>query len=414
MRLRSAALAIGLVAWWPLVSTGDDGFRAGGSYPLHVELVRVFGELSDDRYARIVERVGRRAVEARGAKPDRFRFTLLDSPELRAFALPGGFAYVTRGLLATFDSEAQLERTLADLLPEAERADPGRRERDALFWAPFRGIGWPAQDGPRVALPDLVDRALERARSVDVAELPPSTGEERAAFLAELDGLPVGPDPAHGVLEPDGRYLHTGLGFRLQLPAGWRVRHGPRLVVARSARGDAALEVTSFPTLLGAEVVAERSLTDMERERKLDVVDLSRASGAIGGLPYVAFEYRLVRARREHPVRCVWIQDRRRLYRLLGVVELDVLWRSPGLVERIQGSFRRARADEPSELAQLRLRLHVAGDGETLEGVAARYPGGWSAAELATLNRLDAAAPLSSGALLKVVRLEPLSEKPAN
>jgi hypothetical protein len=126
MRLRSAALAIGLVAWWPLVSTGDDGFRAGGSYPLHVELVRVFGELSDDRYARIVERVGRRAVEARGAKPDRFRFTLLDSPELRAFALPGGFAYVTRGLLATFDSEAQLERTLADLLPEAERADPGR------------------------------------------------------------------------------------------------------------------------------------------------------------------------------------------------------------------------------------------------------------------------------------------------
>jgi predicted Zn-dependent protease len=378
MRLRSAALAIGLVAWWPLVSTGDDGFRAGGSYPLHVELVRVFGELSDDRYARIVERVGRRAVEARGAKPDRFRFTLLDSPELRAFALPGGFAYVTRGLLATFDSEAQLERTLADLLPEAERADPGRRERDALFWAPFRGIGWPAQDGPRVALPDLVDRALERARSVDVAELPPSTGEERAAFLAELDGLPVGPDPAHGVLEPDGRYLHT------------------------------------FPTLLGAEVVAERSLTDMERERKLDVVDLSRASGAIGGLPYVAFEYRLVRARREHPVRCVWIQDRRRLYRLLGVVELDVLWRSPGLVERIQGSFRRARADEPSELAQLRLRLHVAGDGETLEGVAARYPGGWSAAELATLNRLDAAAPLSSGALLKVVRLEPLSEKPAN
>jgi predicted Zn-dependent protease len=410
MGLRNAALAIVLVVCWPLPSTAD----AGGSYPLHVELVRVLGDLSGDRHARLVESAGRRALAARGSDPEGFRFTLLDSARVRAFALPGGFVYVTRGLLANLESEAQLERTLGGLLAEAERDDPGRRERDALYWAPFRGIGWPARDGPRGALPDLVDRALERAESADPSDLAPPTREERAAFLARLEGLAFGPDPAHGVLDPDGAYRHGRMGFQLQLPVGWRARNGPGLVVARSAGEDAALEITSFPTALDGEVVAERSLADLGRERNLDVLDVARERGAIGGLPYVALEYRLRRSGREHPVRCVWIRDGRRIYRLLGVVELDALWRSPDLLRRIQSSFRRTPPDALAQLEQLRLRLHVIGEGETLERIAARYPGGWSPAEIAAQNRLAAAAPLESGALLKVVRLEPRFEKPAN
>ncbi|OYV01914.1 MAG: hypothetical protein CFE45_02705, partial [Burkholderiales bacterium PBB5] len=35
-------------------------------------------------------------------------FTVLDSPEVNAFALPGGYVYVTRGILAYLDSEAEL------------------------------------------------------------------------------------------------------------------------------------------------------------------------------------------------------------------------------------------------------------------------------------------------------------------
>ena len=37
-----------------------------------------------------------------------FTFRVLDSPVINAFALPGGFVYVTRGLLAYLDNEAQL------------------------------------------------------------------------------------------------------------------------------------------------------------------------------------------------------------------------------------------------------------------------------------------------------------------
>lgn len=37
-----------------------------------------------------------------------FRFTVLDSPMVNAFALPGGYVYVTRGLMALAESEAEL------------------------------------------------------------------------------------------------------------------------------------------------------------------------------------------------------------------------------------------------------------------------------------------------------------------
>jgi predicted Zn-dependent protease len=37
-----------------------------------------------------------------------YHFTVLDSPEINAFALPGGYIYVTRGILAQMNSEAEL------------------------------------------------------------------------------------------------------------------------------------------------------------------------------------------------------------------------------------------------------------------------------------------------------------------
>ena len=41
-----------------------------------------------------------------------YRFTLLDSTQVNAFALPGGYIYITRGLLAYLNSEAQLAAVL--------------------------------------------------------------------------------------------------------------------------------------------------------------------------------------------------------------------------------------------------------------------------------------------------------------
>src|SRR5262249_42739442 len=41
-----------------------------------------------------------------------FTFTVLDTPMVNAFALPGGYVYVTRGLIALADNEAELAGVL--------------------------------------------------------------------------------------------------------------------------------------------------------------------------------------------------------------------------------------------------------------------------------------------------------------
>jgi len=42
-------------------------------------------------------------------RPDlQYRFTVLDTPEINAFALPGGYVYITRGIMAYLNSEAEL------------------------------------------------------------------------------------------------------------------------------------------------------------------------------------------------------------------------------------------------------------------------------------------------------------------
>jgi len=41
-----------------------------------------------------------------------YRFTVLDTPEINAFALPGGYIYITRGIMAYLNSEAELAGVL--------------------------------------------------------------------------------------------------------------------------------------------------------------------------------------------------------------------------------------------------------------------------------------------------------------
>ncbi len=74
---------------------------------------RLGGALPDPALAAYVEGVARKII-AVSARPDEtWRITVLDSPQVNAFALPGGYIYVTRGLLALANSESELAAVLA-------------------------------------------------------------------------------------------------------------------------------------------------------------------------------------------------------------------------------------------------------------------------------------------------------------
>lgn len=60
-----------------------------------------------------VNQVGQR-IAADTERPDvQYKFTLLDSPMVNAFALPGGYVYVTRGLMALANNEAEFAGVVA-------------------------------------------------------------------------------------------------------------------------------------------------------------------------------------------------------------------------------------------------------------------------------------------------------------
>ncbi|HEX6364361.1 MAG TPA: M48 family metalloprotease [Albitalea sp.] len=78
----------------------------------HKQVLAEYGEVKDAKLQAYVSEVGKRlAQQSHRAELD-WHFTVVDSPEVNAFALPGGYIYVTRGIMAYMDSEADLAGVL--------------------------------------------------------------------------------------------------------------------------------------------------------------------------------------------------------------------------------------------------------------------------------------------------------------
>jgi predicted Zn-dependent protease len=71
------------------------------------------GAVADPKLTAYVDRVGQRLKAVSELPQQRFTFTVLDTPVANAFALPGGYVYVTRGLLGLANDEAELAGVLA-------------------------------------------------------------------------------------------------------------------------------------------------------------------------------------------------------------------------------------------------------------------------------------------------------------
>lgn len=79
---------------------------------MHPQILQEYGRYQDDELQAYVSEVGQR-IAAKSHRPDlQYTFTILDSEEVNAFALPGGYVYITRGIMAYLNSEAELAAVL--------------------------------------------------------------------------------------------------------------------------------------------------------------------------------------------------------------------------------------------------------------------------------------------------------------
>lgn len=74
----------------------------------HEVVLQDYGVYASPRLQAYVNELGQRLAKQSHRKNLEWHFTVLDSPEVNAFALPGGYVYVTRGLMAYMESEADL------------------------------------------------------------------------------------------------------------------------------------------------------------------------------------------------------------------------------------------------------------------------------------------------------------------
>src|SRR4051794_2197541 len=71
------------------------------------------GEYSDPKLERMVAKVVGNLTVVSANPTQTYRITILNSPNVNAFALPGGYLYVTRGLLALANDSAELAAVIA-------------------------------------------------------------------------------------------------------------------------------------------------------------------------------------------------------------------------------------------------------------------------------------------------------------
>ncbi|WP_416896692.1 MAG: M48 family metalloprotease [Minwuia sp.] len=100
----------------------------------HPQVLAEFGgAYNDPQLQAYVDRVGRRLAQNAELPAEQFTFTVLDTPVVNAFALPGGYVYMTRGMMAVLNTEAELAGVLGHEIGHVTARHGATRQTRGLF-----------------------------------------------------------------------------------------------------------------------------------------------------------------------------------------------------------------------------------------------------------------------------------------
>jgi predicted Zn-dependent protease len=142
------------------------------------EVEEQIGLYADPELEAYVKAVGLRLVAELGATPYTFKFHIVDQSEPNAFATFGGWIYISRGLLAQMNSEAELAGVLAHEISHVTRRhhtrQVGRSVSAGLFTLPGRAVGVVSEN-----LGNAINRPIETVGQVYLSSY--SRGQETEA-----------------------------------------------------------------------------------------------------------------------------------------------------------------------------------------------------------------------------------------
>jgi predicted Zn-dependent protease len=241
------------------------------------------------------------------------------------------------------------------------------------------------------ATPERVSNAQLNARQYTG----PGSGErDRNTYLARLNGIVYGEDPAEGFVR-GRKFVHPRLAFTLTAPEGYSLDNTAQAVLGVKDGGDAAmrLDVISVP--------AEQTLAAYLTSGWLDNVD----PGSVADITVNGFPAATATAKgQEWSFRLYVVRFGSDIYRFIYAAknftpETDAQFRAS------IDSFRRLSAAEVQTARPLRLKIFKVKSGETPESIAARHMAhsDHAAARFRVLNGLTQTARLKPGELVKVL-----------
>jgi len=421
------------------------------------EIVAALGLYEDEELTDLVERLGAELAEQSERPGLPWTFRVLDEAGVNAFALPGGFVYVTRGLLVHLNSEDELAAVLGHEIGHVTArhgvvqlrksrvaaasvglfriVDPNLRHvggiaastaglallkhsRDDEYEADSLGLRYVSRAGydraATVAVFDVLigvsqveqaqrvptwlsthpDPQLRRTR---VQSMIPGKAEPPGPdpkYLADLDGVTYGADPRDGFIL-GATFVHPRQGYQIDLPPDWKgVHEGPR-VMASSADEEVFLVLTPTDAESG-EAALDAFFADGGIEPG------ERWSGEVGGFEVSSAGFSMSTNSGSLLGLLAFIDYGDQVLALVAIGPAEGWSERSEVVATSFASFRRAeralRRVEPMKVRVLELDKDT-----TLAQLQERRPSAIDLPRLALLNRVDPEQSLTAGTLVKRV-----------
>jgi len=415
------------------------------------------GIIDDAGLNAYVSRIGRKLLRGVPRRSFQYQFSVVDQVEPNAFALPGGYIFISRGLLALANNEDELACVIGHEITHAalrhaarQQALAGRESRLAMPWVRAANIASYGRDMEREAdkggqmlaaaagydpmgmstflknmgqnerlivghsrLPTFYDThpgSTERAstNAIRARELrwkrDPALGDTRASLLREIDGLALGPRPEGGVFQGD-RFLHPDLDFQVRFPNGWRTSNTNRAVGAVSPRGDAIVFVMADLPAGDPQTVADAFVEKTQQEQSVDVKESKpvkighidgwrmRLEGGGGGRSIAAY--------------VTFVPYRGSTWRIMGVSPARAAEQYLGRTISTARSFRPLTSEEKNSLTVTRLRLATARPDEDLTALGRRTGSAWDPSHAAVYNGIFVNHRFGGGERVKIASVTP-------
>jgi predicted Zn-dependent protease len=425
------------------------------------EVAADMGVLEDPDLNAYVQRLGEKLLRGLPRRSFRYRFAIVDQTEPNAFALPGGYIFISRGLLALVNQEDELANVIGHEITHSARrhaaaqqqiveggsplvmpllraaniaayardmertADRGGQQLaaaagyDPMGMSTFLGN---LEQGERLMLghprvPTFLDThpgSQERAavNAVRASELrwerDPALGDTRASYLRRIDGLDLGERPQGGVFRKE-RFLHPDLDFQIRFPRGWETTNTNRVVGAKSPRGEAIVFLTAGPPANTSKAAAESFIQESKKRYRFTV----EASQAIVLGEREAWRLQLTVSSRGGLLDAyvAFIPYREATWRITGVSPVRMSREFRGRILNTMRSFRPLTPEQRDTIRATRLRLVEARAGESLLELNRRTSNVWDSSQAAVGNGLIRDHRFEGGELVKVARSEPYVPK---